>query len=761
MNIKSIIEKEQKNGYHDSAIFGGLSAWLLVQAVKGNYSDLADWAEQYAAAPLSLRPALLEQLKAISAQIPELNQEEAKPASLASVFNQDQFIALNKPLSGLKQIGDKRAQALQKLGVSTIYQLLFFFPRSYRDWRQTMPLDQLIEEELVLIGGRIIDSNLAQTRTISIVKAQISDDSDLITAVWYNQPFVQRQLYAGREIVLLGKLSQKYGQREFAVQQYEFLDKGFKPQIMPIYRATAALSTKLIAKIISDCLQTYQLDDIMPQALRQKYNFPSRNQAIISLHQPREMADIEQARQCLAYEELLIMQLAMATSTVKEQQKGYALAYDQADIADFCQKLPFTLTKAQDKVLRQIYSDMSSDKPMSRLVQGDVGSGKTVIAAAAIYQCCRHQMQATMMAPTEILARQHYQSLSPLLAEFGLKTAFLAASTPAKEKREIAAAMANHELDVLIGTHALIQGNLQFAKLGLAITDEQHRFGVRQREALKAESPVHMLVMTATPIPRTLALTLYSDLQISIIDELPPGRKPIETYAVGYQYEPRIHTFIGKELAKGRQAFIVCPLVEDNENVDLKSVKSLALHLQEHIFSNYRVGLLHGKMKPKEKEEIMADFAANRIHILVATTVIEVGINIPNASIMLIRDAERFGLAQLHQLRGRIGRGAEQSYCILMHQAANQAAAERMKIIANCADGFALAEADLKIRGPGEFFGSKQHGLPELKIADILRDADLLNLAHQDAKAILANQYDDSAAIMQEVKAKLELLLKN
>ncbi|MCL2496526.1 MAG: ATP-dependent DNA helicase RecG [Clostridiales bacterium] len=759
MDIRRLIEKEAKSGCYDSAVFGGFAAWVAAQAEADGQQQIAAWAAAYAAASIAARPPLLDELRALLDTLgpwPMATDEYAPKAAFAHQHK----ASLAMPVRYMRQVGEKRANILQKMGVETIEDLLFFFPRAYRDWRRHTPIAQLVYGESALVRAQVKESRLNRVKNLQILKAWLKDESGMIAAVWYNQPFVQKQLTPGREIIVWGRLEKKYGLSELAVQEYELPEHGFIPQIAPIYRTQAGLPQKTLRQLTRQAMTNYGrlLEDILPPSLAQKYGFGPRAAAVKALHNPEQFADVEAARAQLAYEELLIMQLAMRKSNRDQPQQGISMS-EAADILPrFMQELPFQLTAAQQRVIDEIYADMEMPASMSRLVQGDVGSGKTAVAAAAVYKCCRSGYQAALMAPTEILARQHYQNLAPLLARLGLSCEFLCGATTAKEKRRITEALAAAEIDVLIGTHALIQGSVVFARLGLAITDEQHRFGVRQRAALRGDGSADILVMTATPIPRTLALTLYADLRLSVIDELPPGRKPIRTDAVSYDYEQRIYRFIEKEVAKGRQAFIVCPLVEESEKLDLASASELAQMLAKDIFPHRRIGLLHGRMKAADKEAVMSAFAAGETDVLVSTTVVEVGVNIPNATVMLIRDAERFGLAQLHQLRGRIGRGAEQSYCILLHQAQSHTARERMRIISESNDGFALAEADLRQRGPGEFFGSRQHGLPELHIADIFRDAQLLTAAHTDAEALRRGEYGAAEALTLRVEEKLRLL---
>ena len=760
MDINALIDKEAISGCHDSAVFGGFAAWVAARGEEAAWVELVEWSVRYSTESQFARPGLLDELRALLNKKGPLPQAALKvPIPPSASFRG----SLALPVASMRQIGEKRAQMLRKLGVETIEDLLFFLPRAYRDWRQPTPVAQLSFGETALIRVRVKESHLISVRKLQILKVWLTDASGFICAVWYNQSFLEKQLQPGREIIIWGRLEKRYGQSEFTVQEYEFLQGDFKPQIVPIYRSQSGLTQKTIRRLVAQALAQYRrlLVDILPPQLAAKHCFGPRAQAVQALHDPQDFTQAEAARRQLAYEELLLMQLALRHSGCERLRQGLAMNTDPGILPTFVQELPFTLTGAQQRVIEEIYADMEMDTPMSRLLQGDVGSGKTAVAAAALYKCCRSAYQGALMAPTEILARQHFHNLQPFLSKLGINVEFLAGSTPPAEKRRIITALAAGAIDVLIGTHALIQDKVRFSRLGLAITDEQHRFGVQQRSMLTQDSPADMLVMTATPIPRTLALTLYADLRLSIIDELPPGRQPVRTDAVGYKYEQRIYRFIDNEIEKGRQAFIVCPLVEESEKLDLQSAVELAQRLKEDVFAQRRIGLLHGRMKAAEKETVMNAFVAGKIDILVSTTVIEVGVNIPNATVMLVRDAERFGLAQLHQLRGRIGRGAEQSYCILLHQAQSETARERMRVISQSNDGFILAEADLRQRGPGEFFGSRQHGLPELKIADVFRDASLLAAAHADAQSIINGEYGEVAALKHLAQEKLHLLERN
>ena len=579
-------------------------------------------------------------------------------------------------------------------------------------------------------------------KNLTLCKLYVRDESGGCEIVWYNQGYLKNNFKPSERYKFYGKVKAGYG-------KYEMQSPVFEPEnsnkntgkIIPIYPLTYSLTQNTIRKIMENALNEVngKLEETLPNYIINKYHFYDINTAIKQIHFPDNFEKFKLARNRLVFEELLSMQLALLSLKNKYEVKKKGISFSKdAKMSDVINNLPFKLTKAQLRVLEEIDNDMESDKPMNRLLQGDVGSGKTVIALTAAYKAVKSGYQATIMAPTAILATQHLESFNEILKDTGIRSELLISGITKKKKEDILQRLANGEIDILIGTHAMLEENVVFKNLGLVVTDEQHRFGVRQRSiiAQKGENP-DVLVMTATPIPRTLALILYGDLDISIIDELPPNRKKIETYAVKKGMEVRVNNFIAKNIQEGRQCYIVCPLVEENEEINAVSVMELVEHYQKNVFPNFRVTYLHGKMRPKEKDAIMEEFKNGNIDILISTTVIEVGVNVPNANIMLIENAERFGLAQLHQLRGRVGRGEFQSYCILKYEGNSKIIQERMKVISSTNDGFVISEKDLELRGSGEFFGTRQHGIPEFKIANLFEDIDTLKMVQAIAMEII------------------------
>ena len=646
---------------------------------------------------------------------------------------------LDSPVTAIKSIGPEKSRKLSRLGILTVKDLIEHFPRDYEDRSQVVPISEIKLNEENTFRGRVrgIPEDM-RVKNLRIVRARIEDSTGGIVAVWYNQPYMKKAFKEGAEYIFTGKAVRKYNNIEIQSPEFEIVSKGSilsGGRIVPVYSSTSGISQKMLRSIIKDTLDYAgnQIHDFIPTSIRKKYKLCDRNYAVSNIHFPESNESFFIARRRLVFEELFMLQTALLKmkSSVNKGKSG--IVFKNINCAkEILNALPFELTDAQKKVMREIVNDIKSGKSMNRLVQGDVGSGKTAVALVTAFIAIRNGYQSALMAPTEVLAGQHYEFISKILDSLGIKTVLLTGSLKKKEKEKALELIKSGEAKMVIGTHAVIQENVEFQKLGMVITDEQHRFGVRQRGTLseKGENP-HVLVMTATPIPRTLALILYGDLDISIIDHLPPGRQKIDTLSVNSSYHERIYSFIRKEVDRGRQVYIICPMIDENDKLDVQDVTTYTEKLKNEIFSDYSVECMHGKIKPQKKQEIMEEFAKNNINILVSTTVIEVGINVPNATIMMIENAERFGLAQLHQLRGRVGRGSEKSYCILVCDSKSKVAKERMNMMTKSSDGFEISEMDLKLRGPGEFFGTRQHGLPEMKIANLYKDMNILKEAQK------------------------------
>ena len=649
----------------------------------------------------------------------------------------------------IKGIGEQRAKALNKLGITTLRDLISWFPRKYDDRRQARRIADLVPGESACVAAMIAaEPKVSHIRKgMDLIKVRAVDETGVLDITFFNQTWLKSQLIQGETYIFYGKAEGNLLRKTMASPIVEREGRGeFTGRIVPIYPLTAGVSQLILSRSIRQGLDACAdiLPDALPDQVRQDHHLCRIGYAYENIHFPEDETALDLARRRLAFEELFfftigLQRLRSRRETVRVEPCG------NVDMAEFYHALPFTLTEAQRRCVEEALGDMRSGQPMNRLCQGDVGSGKTMVAAACVYFMVKNGRQAALMAPTEILAQQHYNGLAPLLENMGIRCALLTGSTKAAVKRSIAAQLAAGEIDFAIGTHALITEGVAYADLGLVVTDEQHRFGVAQRAALAAKGQhPHTLVMSATPIPRTLALILYGDLDVSVIDQLPPGRQPIETYAVPGSYHPRVYNFIRKLVAEGRQAYIVCPMVEENDELpdERKAVTAYAQKLQAEVFPDLKVAFVHGKMKAKEKDAVMVAFAAHETDILVSTTVIEVGVDVPNAAVMVIENAERFGLSQLHQLRGRVGRGKHQSYCILISDNQNEETKQRLKVMTKTADGFKIAEEDLRLRGPGDFFGERQHGLPGLRIADIGCDTQLLKEAQQAAEELLARDPD-------------------
>lgn len=653
---------------------------------------------------------------------------------------------LKMPVPHLKGVGRARALLLNKLGIFTIGDALYYFPREYEDRSSLKAIAQLVDGETCAFEG-VVSSAVSETRPrrgFTIQKTLVRDSTGAIFATWFNQPYLKNSLKQGEKYFFYGKISRKYRTLEVLSPVYEKAGEGETKntcRIVPVYPSTANLTQNAIRSAIRSALEAAggRLADALPGRLRDGYGLEELNYCLENIHFPSCDNAFHNARRRLVFEELLLLQLALFGMKNKLDDESGGIAFSAAKETEaFTGALPFRLTPAQRRVFGEIAADMESKRAMNRLVQGDVGSGKTAVAALALYKAAKSGYQGAFMAPTEILAEQHYRTLGSLLKESGLRVVLLTGSQGRSEKSGALEDIKSGAADLVVGTHALIDGNVEFKKLGLVVTDEQHRFGVRQRAALSRKGPnPDMLVMTATPIPRTLALILYGDLDISVIDELPPGRKPVETYVVDNGMRERINRFIRKKVAEGRQVFIVCPLVEESDTIEAKSAVELAERIASKDFAGLRVGLVHGRMRPAEKDSVMDSFIKGETDILVSTTVIEVGVDVPNATVMVVENAERFGLAQLHQLRGRVGRGEHQSYCILYNEGKSDIARERMQVMQKTGDGFLISEKDLELRGQGEFFGTRQHGIPDLKIANLYKDMEILKQAQEAALEIL------------------------
>ncbi len=643
----------------------------------------------------------------------------------------------------LKGIGEKRAELFNKLGVFNVGDLLRYLPRGYEDRTDIRDICDVEDGESVCIRATLaggIRSFRARTGS-RVIQTRVSDGTGVMNLTWFNAPYTEKALRGDENFVFFGKVSRRGAMFEMInpLIESEHLAGQKTGKIVPIYPCTKGLTQQNIRGAVSSALENLgePISDVIPKAMRDKYMLLSAGEAIDKIHNPVDFDSFDEARRTLAFEEFLILQAGVATAKQYNMQKLASPVADVKCMADFAKSLPFELTNAQKRTINEIASDLKKSVPMNRLVQGDVGSGKTIVAAAAMYATAKEGYAAVMMAPTEVLAKQHMNGLSRIFEPLGIKTAFLSGSQKASERKSNMEMIESGEAKVIVGTHALITGKVNIPKLNLAITDEQHRFGVRQRTSLGGGGGVHTLVMTATPIPRTLSLIMYGDLDISIIDELPPGRKPVSTIAVSESQRKKVEQFVLKKLDEGRQAYFICPLVEESEAIDANAVSEYLAELKSGVYKNRKIAALHGKMKPAEKDEVMGKFASGEIEVLVATTVVEVGVDVPNATVMVIENAERFGLSQLHQLRGRVGRGEHQSYCVMTYKSSGETATERMKIMCETNDGFKISEKDLELRGPGEFLGTRQHGLPAMKVGNLMSDMQILRDAHDAAQEIL------------------------
>ncbi|WP_147802354.1 ATP-dependent DNA helicase RecG [Alkalicoccus halolimnae] len=648
---------------------------------------------------------------------------------------------MNVPVHALKGIGARAEEQMAAMGIYTIKDLLFYFPFRYEDF-SVRRLEEVQHDERVTLQGKV--HSQPELRFFGKKKSRLTVrvlvDGFLVQAVFFNQPFLKRQIELGQTLLFHGKFDRNRLMINGAIVKTSASEEG---ALEPVYPLKGDVKLVSLRKWIAQAYEDYgqEIEELLPEPLLGKYKLLPRQQACYYLHYPQNMDMFHQAKRRMVYEELLLFQLKMQyfRKRTRESTDGITKVWAEDELNKFLKDLPFELTEAQHRVLKEILTDLESPYRMNRLLQGDVGSGKTVIAAVALYAAVLAGYQGALMVPTEILAEQHAESLHDLFSSFSVEIGHLSGSSKAKERRETLAKLEAGEIDIITGTHALIQEGVDFYNLGLVITDEQHRFGVAQRRVLRDKGmKPDVLFMTATPIPRTLAITAYGDMDVSTIDEMPKGRKPIETYWAKQDTLPRVLAFIEKQTAKGNQAYVICPLIEESDMLDVQNAIDLHAHIQA-VLPNLNIGLMHGRLHADEKDEIMQQFASGEVDVLVSTTVVEVGVNVPNATVMVIYDANRFGLAQLHQLRGRVGRGSDQAYCILLADPKTDAGKERMGIMTETNDGFELSQRDLELRGPGDFFGVKQSGLPLMKVADIIEDYRTLEAARQDAVKLIAS----------------------
>ena len=645
---------------------------------------------------------------------------------------------MDERLTTIKGIGPGREKQLHKLGITNITSLLTYFPRTYEDRRTIYRIGDLKSGMTGGVVGNVIAVQEKRPRPrLSILEVVIADGTGPLKIVLFNQGYKKNFYKKGQRLYAYGKAEFQYGAMQMNTPQIENLGDGGEPDrgIVPIYALADGVSQFVVRSSVRNWFAAnHELPEILPAEVREVHQYMNRYDAFKMMHFPESSERYKEARHQLAYEELFVMQSGLALLRNKEQcHKGPKMGPNGDLMAQCIENLPFSLTGDQQRALEDIRIDMEDERPMQRLLQGDVGSGKTVVATLSLLKAIENGYQGALMAPTEILAAQHYEGITEVCGNLGITIELLTGSTTKKEKERIYEGLADGSIHMIIGTHALIQEGVNFHNLGLVIIDEQHRFGVEQRARLQQKGTYpHVLIMTATPIPRTMTLSVYGDLAVSLIKEMPPGRKPVKTYVVDSSYKDRLRAFFGKEMAEGRQVYVVCPLVEESEKLDLQAAEELYLELKEYFYKAYEVGLVHGRMKPSEKDEVMNAFHNGDISLLVSTTVIEVGVNVPNATIMCIEGAERFGLSQLHQLRGRVGRGSHQSYCILVSDSKNDISQERLKLMEQTQDGFELAEQDLLLRGSGQLFGLAQSGLPDLRVANIIKDIEILVEARKD-----------------------------
>ena len=673
---------------------------------------------------------------------------------------------LDAPAQYVKGVGPARAAQLERLGLRTVEDLLYHIPHRYEDRSHLASIGSLVPGQKQATEGVVLALSEKRHGTYQFVAA-LTDNTGVLQAIWFGQRYLRRIIRRGTRLIVYGRV-ERAGRMQMIVEEFEILsgdedDTLHTGRIVPMHPATEGLSPRVLRTIIAQALSQVpgDLPDILPDSLRRRHDFPPLREALKAIHFPTSLAQAEAAHRRLAFDELLILQLGVLgrRRAVQALDKGVRYAGDGTLLQRFVGSLPYDLTRAQRRVLGEILTDLRRPAPMNRLLQGDVGSGKTVVAAAALWLCVGGGYQGALMAPTEILAEQHSLTFRHLLAPLGVRVGLVTGGAVKRERERVRDLLRAGGIDVAIGTHALLEEGVAFARLGLMVVDEQHKFGVTQRAALRTKGfHPDVLVMTATPIPRTLSLTLYGDLDVSVLDEMPPGRGAVRTYVRGPEKRPEIYAWVRKEVGSGRQGYVVCPLIEESEKLQVEAAVHLAERLSKEALRDVPLSILHGRMRPDEKEQVMESFRAGAVKVLVATPVIEVGIDVPQATIMVIEDADRFGLAQLHQLRGRIGRGAQTSHCVLLSALATDAARARMETMEHTQDGFVIAQRDLQLRGPGEILGTRQHGLPDLRVADLLSDVAILEVARDEAQRILlddpALSRGEHAALAREVRRR-------
>ena len=798
-SLRNILELERRKGYTDKAVIGGLDkylhkqAWQIKQSINdpqllSGFDELDLAGSNYSAYGLDERKRWMAN---VLDWLDKLERATAKKSNQKSVTRSRKLAAsrprqkrtegLDSPTTVIKGVAISIANKFAKLNVRTVCDLLYFFPRRYVDYSQRKPVSALIAGEEQTIIGTIWQARVATLGYRKGTEAIVGDETGNVRVVWFNQPYLAKRFRTNDRVVISGTVGLFKGHKVFESPEWELLEDReliHTGRLVPVYPLTQGLYPRQLRKWTKEAVDGFarQLDDFLPADIKTRCQFLDLPAAIAQIHYPDDRTMAERARGRLSFDELFLLQLGVLARKRdwQEGQPGNAFHIDREVISRFLSCLPFTLTQAQERVLQEILTDLQQTKAMSRLLQGEVGSGKTVIATLALLIAAANGYQGALMAPTEVLAEQHYANISSYLSKIGtqepgegtikrytgflskpLTVALLIGSLSSAEKQNLHSKIKQGEVDIVIGTHALIQKGVEFSKLGLAVIDEQHRFGVLQRSALRQKGfNPHVLVMTATPIPRTMALTLYGDLDISVIDELPPGRQVVKTKCLDPQDREKAYTFLHRQVSNGRQAFIICPLVEESEVLEAKAATTEYERLSREVFPDLKLGLLHGQMPGNEKENVMRSFRGGELDILVSTSVVEVGIDVPRASVMMVEGAERFGLSQLHQFRGRVGRDKEQGYCLLIPEKLSPEARERLLLMERLHDGFALAEKDLEIRGPGEFFGARQSGLPDLKLAK-LTDLHSLELARQEAITLFQSDPDLKKARHKRLRQQL------